>query len=62
MLGSRLDFMILKVFSNPNDPMILFYKEKVMKEVMYKMAVHSETKPEKPGNQRVETPFFNSTQ
>lgn len=29
-----------------------------MKEVMYKMTILSETKPEKPGNQRVETLFL----
>lgn len=29
-----------------------------MNEIMYKMTVLSETKSEKPDNQRVETPFF----
>lgn len=29
-----------------------------MKDVIYKMTIPSETKPEKFGNQRVETPFF----
>ena len=33
-------------------------EEEVMKEIMYKMTILSETKPEKPDNQRVETLFF----